>query len=167
MPRAIGPFQIIQKLRNNAYKVDLLEEYSGSNTFNIGDLKPYTKPTELRTILPQEGGVKLSMQGTHGSSMTLEEDKHEDEANQVLTQRLQDCTKGKQNKQNCQPPPADQQTLQPFHRANLSIPGDTKGRIRISMHGPYYHGPRFLLKIIEDAQGMMLKLGCSADSTAE
>ena len=107
------------------------------------------------------------MQGTHGLSMTLEEDKHKDEANQVLTQTLQDCTEGKQNKQDCQPPPADQQTLQPFQRAKLCILGDTKGRIGISIHGPYCHGQRCLLKITEDAQEMMLKVGCSANSTAE
>ena len=132
MPRAIEPFQIIQKLGNNAYKVDLPEEVSVSNTFNIGDLKPYIEPTELRTILPQEGGVEPSMQGTHGFSMTLEEDTHEDEAEQVLIQKL-DCTdsstEDQQHKQSCQPPPADQHTLQLFHRGNLSIPGDTKGSL--------------------------------------
>ena len=68
MPRAISPFQIIQKLENNEYKVDLPEKYNISNTFNIGDLKPYIARTELRTILPQEGEVEPSMQGTHGSS---------------------------------------------------------------------------------------------------
>lgn len=54
MPRAIGPYQIINKYGENAYKVDLPEEYGVSTTFNIGDCAPYHATLELRTILSQE-----------------------------------------------------------------------------------------------------------------
>lgn len=36
-----GPFQIIAKINENAYKVDLPGEYSVSTTFNISDLSPF------------------------------------------------------------------------------------------------------------------------------
>ena len=65
MPRALGPFQIIAKYGENAYKVDLPEEYNISSTFNIGDLKSYHGNTKLRTILPQEGGVEPIMPGSN------------------------------------------------------------------------------------------------------
>ena len=107
------------------------------------------------------------MQGTHGSSMTLEVEKQEDDIKQGKEglQTLQDITK---NQPDCQPQePVDQQTLQPSPRANLRIPGDIKDRIGISIHGPYCHGPRCLLSIAEDTQEMMLKVGCSAAVSSE
>ena len=39
MPRAAGPFPIIAKLGDNAFKAELPVEYNISNTFNIGDLQ--------------------------------------------------------------------------------------------------------------------------------
>lgn len=41
MPRADGPFKIIERINNNAYKVDLPGEYAVSTTFNVKDLIPY------------------------------------------------------------------------------------------------------------------------------
>jgi len=41
MPRANGPFEVLEKANNNAYKIDLLGEYGISCTFNVADLKPY------------------------------------------------------------------------------------------------------------------------------
>jgi hypothetical protein len=58
MPRAIGPFPILRKFRNNAYEIQLPKEYNISNTFNIGDLTLHTPHQELRTILPKEEGVE-------------------------------------------------------------------------------------------------------------
>jgi hypothetical protein len=37
-PRGDGPFQILEGINDNAYKVDLLGEYGVSATFNISDL---------------------------------------------------------------------------------------------------------------------------------
>ena len=145
----------------------ITEEVSVSNTFNIGDLKPYIEPTELRTILPQEGGIEPSMQGTHGSSMTLEEDKYEDEAIQTFIQ-TEGCTDSStEDQQSCQPPPADQHTLQLLHRTNRNIPGDTKGSFGISIHGPCFHGPRNLLTIMGRLQETVQKVGCSTELLSE
>ena len=58
MPRAEGPFKIMAKYGDNAYKLDLGEESGLASTFNIGDLSPYLEDTqiqELRTIPFEEG----------------------------------------------------------------------------------------------------------------
>ena len=41
MPRAAGPYKIIEKINDNAYKLELPPEFGVSPTFNIADLKPY------------------------------------------------------------------------------------------------------------------------------
>lgn len=58
MPRADGPFKVISKINDNAYKIDLPGEYGVHATFNIGDLSPYLDDDgiqELRSI-PFKGG---------------------------------------------------------------------------------------------------------------
>jgi len=52
MPRADGPFRIIEKVNENAYKVDLPGDYNVSATFNVKDLTPYLDDdddSDLRT----------------------------------------------------------------------------------------------------------------------
>ena len=51
MPRAIGPFPMLQQYGTNAFKIKLPEEYNISSTFNIGDLTLLSPVRELRTIL--------------------------------------------------------------------------------------------------------------------
>jgi len=54
----------LQRINNNAYRLDLLEEYGVSNTFNITNLVPFAGvtdsddegSTDLRTNPFQEGG---------------------------------------------------------------------------------------------------------------
>jgi hypothetical protein len=41
MPRATGPYKIIEKINDNAYKLELPLEFGVSPTFNIADLTPY------------------------------------------------------------------------------------------------------------------------------
>ena len=58
MPRAAGPFKIVEKINDNAYKLELPSEFGVSPTFNISDLKPYLgeeDEAELRTTPLQEG----------------------------------------------------------------------------------------------------------------
>jgi hypothetical protein len=60
MPRADGPFKIIEKINDNAYKLELLPEFGVRPTFNISDLKPYLEEEdtlELRTTPIQEGKI--------------------------------------------------------------------------------------------------------------
>jgi len=41
MPRSDGPFEILEKIGPNAYKLDLPEDYGVSATLNVADLSPY------------------------------------------------------------------------------------------------------------------------------
>ena len=38
MPRVVGPYKIIEKINDNAYKLELPPEFGVSPTFNITDL---------------------------------------------------------------------------------------------------------------------------------
>ena len=40
-PRGDRPFAVIERINDNAYKIDLPEEYGVSPTFNVSDLSPY------------------------------------------------------------------------------------------------------------------------------
>uniref|UniRef100_A0A151UGN9 Transposon Ty3-I Gag-Pol polyprotein n=1 Tax=Cajanus cajan TaxID=3821 RepID=A0A151UGN9_CAJCA len=62
-PRGDGPFQVLKKINNNAYVLDLPSEYGVSPSFNISDLSLFTGVDEqdedsldLRSNLLQEGG---------------------------------------------------------------------------------------------------------------
>ena len=41
LPRGDGPFQILERINDNAYKVDLPGERGVSATFNVADLSPF------------------------------------------------------------------------------------------------------------------------------
>jgi hypothetical protein len=58
MSRAAGPFKILAKVNDNAYKLELPPEFGVSPTFNISDLRPYFGEEDemsLRTMSMQEG----------------------------------------------------------------------------------------------------------------
>jgi hypothetical protein len=58
MPRAAGPFKVLEKINDNAYKLELPSEFGVCPTFNISDLKPYLgeeDELEYRTTPIQEG----------------------------------------------------------------------------------------------------------------
>ena len=41
LPRGDGPFQVIRRINNNAYELDLPPSYNISNSFNVCDLSPF------------------------------------------------------------------------------------------------------------------------------
>ncbi|GAB2299422.1 hypothetical protein Dimus_038562 [Dionaea muscipula] len=43
LPRGDGPFQVLERINDNAYKIDLPGEYGVSSTFNVTDLSPFVK----------------------------------------------------------------------------------------------------------------------------
>jgi hypothetical protein len=58
LPRADGPFKVVERINDNAYKLDLPADFGVSPTFNIVDLKPYLREEddlESRTTQMQEG----------------------------------------------------------------------------------------------------------------
>jgi len=63
-PRGDGPFHVMERINNNAYRLDLPREYGANTTFNIYDLIPFAgganieeeEPTDLRSNPLQGGG---------------------------------------------------------------------------------------------------------------
>ncbi|GKU99774.1 hypothetical protein SLEP1_g12569 [Rubroshorea leprosula] len=55
-PRGDGPFQVIARINNNAYKLELPGEYNVSATFNVSDLSPFDVGDDLRTNPFEERG---------------------------------------------------------------------------------------------------------------
>jgi hypothetical protein len=58
MSHAHGPFKILEKINDNAYKLELPPEFGVSPTFNILDLRPYLGEDDevlSRTTSIQEG----------------------------------------------------------------------------------------------------------------
>ena len=41
MPRGDGPFQVIKRINDNAYELDMPNTYLSSNSFNVTDLTPF------------------------------------------------------------------------------------------------------------------------------
>ena len=54
MPRGDGSFQILEKINDNAYKVDLPGEYNVSATFNVSDLTLFEADSMTNPF--EEGG---------------------------------------------------------------------------------------------------------------
>jgi hypothetical protein len=46
MPRGDGPFRVLTKINDNAYKIELPEDYGLSTPVNVADLTPYFGPEE-------------------------------------------------------------------------------------------------------------------------
>ena len=56
-PRGDGPFQVLERINDNAYKIELSGEYNVSTTFNVSDLTLFDAYEEanLRTNPFEEG----------------------------------------------------------------------------------------------------------------
>ena len=57
-PRGDGPFQVLERINDNAYKLNLPSEYNISATFNVSDLSPFDVGDDSRTN-PFGKGSKL------------------------------------------------------------------------------------------------------------
>ena len=54
--RGDGPFQVFERINDNAYKLDLPGEYNISATFNVSDLSPFDVGDDSRTNPFEERG---------------------------------------------------------------------------------------------------------------
>ena len=48
-PRGDGPFQVLERINDNAYKLDLSGKCNVSATFNVTDLSPFDVGDDLKT----------------------------------------------------------------------------------------------------------------------
>jgi hypothetical protein len=55
LPRGDGPFQVVECINDNAYKLDLPGEYGVSASFNVAHLSPFDVSDDLRANPSQEG----------------------------------------------------------------------------------------------------------------
>jgi len=92
MARSDRPFEILEKVGDNAYKLQQPRDMAVSATFNIGDLSPYVKdnfedPSDLRSNPSEEGEVDAralakEAQGNLGDQQA--KDNHDQGAIQAL-----------------------------------------------------------------------------------
>jgi len=72
MPKAGGPFEVLERINDNAYKVDLPGDYEVSATFNVADFSVYQTDdylADFRIKSLQQGedhGVPLSQDMEEG-----------------------------------------------------------------------------------------------------
>ncbi|KAG7556907.1 Zinc finger CCHC-type superfamily, partial [Arabidopsis suecica] len=56
-PRGDGPFKVLEKINDNAYRLELPSEFNMSHSFNVADLSPFDSDDPvLRTKPSEEGG---------------------------------------------------------------------------------------------------------------
>ena len=82
-PRGDGPFQILERINDNAYKVDLPGEYGVSASFNVADLSPFDVGDDFdsRTNpFQEEGNVmdRIYHEDVHDEDGSKEVQSHEE-----------------------------------------------------------------------------------------
>ena len=66
-PRGDDPFQFLERINDNAYKLDLTGEYNISATFDVSDLSPFDVGDDLRTNPFEEKGNDENQQALNDS----------------------------------------------------------------------------------------------------
>ena len=77
MLRSDGPFEVLEKIRPNAYKIDLPSDYGVSATFNVADFSPYYDEHEELSSLRSNSNLAGKNDRDHQAkaSNATEEDK--------------------------------------------------------------------------------------------
>ena len=77
MPRSDGPFEVLETIGPNAYKIDLPSDYGVSASFNVADLSPYYDEHEELPSLRSNSNLAGENDGDHQAKVSnaTEEDK--------------------------------------------------------------------------------------------
>lgn len=72
MARGVGPFNIIERVGDYAYKLHFLSDMAVSTTFDVRDLSPYVEncfedPSDLRTHSLTKRDVDVEQNSTESS----------------------------------------------------------------------------------------------------
>ncbi|KAG8490723.1 hypothetical protein CXB51_013780 [Gossypium anomalum] len=91
LPRGDGPFQVLERINENSYKLDLPGEYNISASFNVSDLSPFDADSDLKTSHFEDEGNDVS---TPGASLNANQDLIElpkGPMTRARTKRIQDA----------------------------------------------------------------------------
>lgn len=69
-----GPYIVMARVSDNAYKIELPGEYGVHGTFNVRDLSPYLDANglvELGSINLQDGGIDAKVKGDVNSDVNF------------------------------------------------------------------------------------------------
>ncbi|KAF8105832.1 hypothetical protein N665_0154s0002 [Sinapis alba] len=117
LPRTDRPFKVLERINNNAYKVDLQGKYAARSTFNVADLIPFcADESDLRTNPFKRGRDNATMTEPVAEMELNGSDTEEelDELNKMNTQGVMGLDNGDEN----------QPTLSPL--SNASYPAQTR-----------------------------------------
>ena len=92
LPRGDGPFQVLDRINDNAYNLDLSGEYNVSATFNVSDLSPFDADSDLRTNPFQEGGsdADIKEEQTNGPITRARAKRMKKDMNNLVLQVVQE-----------------------------------------------------------------------------
>lgn len=85
MPHGAGPYKVLTKINDNAYKIDLpTDEFGGSNSSNVVDLTPYTgDDLDASGSTPIQGGGDDDDIPNPLPSFPIDDDAAQDKLNEV------------------------------------------------------------------------------------
>ncbi|XP_010525595.1 PREDICTED: uncharacterized protein LOC104803367 [Tarenaya hassleriana] len=83
-PRGDGPFRILEKINDNAYRLELPGEYNVSSSFNVADLLPFDAGDLVSRSKPLQRGGNDEVIGLDADEEQLNTDETQEGASDAL-----------------------------------------------------------------------------------
>lgn len=74
MPRSEGPFEVVERVGPNAYKLKLLGDFGVHATFNVGDLAPFLFEDDIGDDDPELRAIPFEEEGFDAGAWNLVEE---------------------------------------------------------------------------------------------